>query len=200
MLTTAAATFLAVSSAVIPVTGTDEIPARVEVVTVNGSGCPAGTAETSAGGNTFSVSYRAFFAQAGGGANPVDSRKNCQVNVRVSLPPGYTYGLAGTTYTGFAHLEAGASALHRVSLYFQGTSPTVALNFPFTGPLTDEWRTDYRPHPTEIVYSPCGDSRNLNINAELRVSTSDPAKRSFLLADASRGIVRAKYDFAVKPC
>ncbi|SDZ00628.1 protein of unknown function [Amycolatopsis xylanica] len=198
MLTTAAATLLAVSSAVVPATGTDEVPASVEVASVNGSGCPAGTADTSASGNTFSVSYRAFFAQAGGGANPADSRRNCQLSLRVSLPPGYTYGLAATSYTGFAHVEEGASALHRVSFYFQGTSPTVAVDHPFTGPLTGEWRSDYRP--AEIVYSPCGDDRNLNINAELRVRTTDPSKRSFLVADASRGALRAKYEFAVKPC
>ncbi|WP_370947084.1 DUF4360 domain-containing protein [Amycolatopsis sp. cg5] len=200
MLTTAAATFLAVSSAMVtPVTPvTDEVPVGAEVVTVNGSGCPAGTAETSISGNTFSVSYRGFFAQAGGGASPVDSRRNCQLSVRTSLPPGYTYGLAATSYTGFAYLEAGVSALHRVSLYFQGTSSTVAVDRPFTGPLAGEWRSDYRP--AEIVYSPCGDSRNLNINAELRVATTDPAKRGFLVADASRGVLRAKYDFVTKRC
>ncbi|WP_433260551.1 DUF4360 domain-containing protein [Actinosynnema sp. CS-041913] len=175
---------------------------RVEAVTANGSGCPAGTAEVSTGTNTFSVSYRAFFAQAGGGAGEVDFRKNCQLNVRVSLPPGYTYGLARTSYNGFAHLEAGATALHRVNFYFQGSTSSTTLNYPFSGPTNDEWRTSYRPDRDEIVYSPCGDDRNLNINAELRVDvgTSDRSKRSFILAEASRGAIHAKYDFTTKSC
>ncbi|RKT54304.1 DUF4360 domain-containing protein [Saccharothrix australiensis] len=206
MLTTAAATLLALST-VVPATGADDLdepapPTRVEVVTVNGSGCPAGTANVSTGTTSFEVDYRAFYAQAGGGADAVDSRRNCQLGVRVSLPPGYTYGLSRMTYDGFTHLEAGARALHRVDFHFQGSSSGKTLEFPYSGPMNDEWRSTYRPTPGEVVYSPCGDDRNLNINAELRVDlgTSDRAKRSLILAESSRGTVRAKYDLVTKRC
>ncbi|WP_235921652.1 DUF4360 domain-containing protein [Lentzea tibetensis] len=202
----AAATLMALS-ALAPVDATDDAdpaapPVRVEVVTVNGSGCPAGTSEVTTRGRTFSVSYSAFFAQAGGGARPTDFRKNCQLNIRVSLPEGYTYGLARSSYNGFAHLEAGATALHRINFYFQGMSSTTYLNYPFSGPMSDDWQSTYRPRPSEIVYSPCGENRNLNINAELRVNlgTSDRTQRSFILAAESNGAVRAKYDFTTKPC
>lgn len=189
MLTTAAAATLLALSTAVPL---EEPAPQVEVVTVNGSGCPQGTAETSSSGRTFSVSYRQFFAQAGGGAGPTDFRKNCQINIRVSVPPGYTYGLARNAYNGFAHLQSGASALHRVSFYFQGSSETTIVNFPFTGPFTDEWRSVYRPNPADIVYAPCGVSRNLNINSELRVNAGTSDRRSFILTEASRGTIRAK--------
>ncbi|MBB5958630.1 hypothetical protein FHS29_005238 [Saccharothrix tamanrassetensis] len=171
-------------------------------MSVNGSGCPAGTADVSAGSTTFSVSYRAFVAHAGAGADAADSRKNCQLNLRVSLPPNHTYGLARTSYNGYAHLEPGATALHRINIYFQGSSNNTTLNFPFAGPMSDEWRSTYWPNPDDIVYSPCGGDRNLNINAELRVDlgTSDRAKRSFILAESSSGAVRTRHDFTTKPC
>ncbi|GGP44668.1 DUF4360 domain-containing protein [Saccharothrix coeruleofusca] len=204
MLTTTAATLLAVS-ALIPIGSTADAEAptpRVDVVTVNGSGCPAGTAEVSATGRTFTVSYSSFFAQAGDGADPVHLRRNCQLSIRVSLPANYTYGLARLSYNGFAHLEAGATALHRVSTYFQGTSPTTRLDTPFTGPMSREWTATYRPAPADIAYSPCGADRNLNINAELRVSpgNSDPSRRSFIAAESSSGTFTTKYELTTRPC
>lgn len=204
MLTTTAATLLAIT-ALVPTSAPDDPEApqvRVEVATVNGSGCPAGTARVSTSGRTFSVSYSAFRAQAGGGADDTDSRTNCQLSLRVTLPQGYTYGLARVSHTGFAHLEAGATALHQVSSYFQGSSTTTTRDFPITGPVDDEWEASYRPNPAEIVYSPCGADRNLNINAELRVDpgTSDQSRRSFITAEAGSGTVGTRYDFATQPC
>ncbi|MEV0677758.1 DUF4360 domain-containing protein [Actinosynnema sp. NPDC050436] len=179
-----------------------EPPGRVEVVAVNGSGCPAGTADASVRGGTFSVTYDAFVARAGAGADPADARRNCQLSVRVDLPPGYTYGLARTTYSGYAHLEAGATALHRVSFYFQGSPVTTSVDFPYRGPMSDRWRSAYRPDPDEIVYSPCGGDRNLNINAELRVDVgnSNPAQRSYIRAESSQGSIQARHEFTVEPC
>ncbi|GLZ30974.1 hypothetical protein Lesp02_31630 [Lentzea sp. NBRC 105346] len=169
-------------------------PAQVEVVTANGSGCRAGTTDISTSGRTFTINYRAFLAQAGGGAGPVEFRKNCQLNLRVSVPAGYTYALARTSYRGFAHLEAGANALHRLNIYFQGMPQTTSVSFPFNGPRSDDWQTTYRPDVASIVWAPCGEARNLNVNAELRVNlgTSDRSRRSFMLAESSRGVVRTK--------
>ncbi len=206
MLTMAAATLLALST-VVTVDGTHglDVPepqTRIDVVVANGSGCPAGTAEISTHGRNFSISYHTFAAEAGSGVDPVDARKNCQLGIQVSLPPGYTYGLARSTYSGYIHLESGATALHRTGFYFQGSSDTTTLDFPFTGPITDQWRTTYRPAPHEIIYSPCGDRRNLNINSELRVDlgNSDRTKRNVIRADSSKGAVHAEYELTTKPC
>ncbi|MEU6153560.1 DUF4360 domain-containing protein [Actinosynnema sp. NPDC047251] len=179
-----------------------DTPGRVEVVAVNGSGCPSGTAEASEHGGTFSVTYDAFVARAGGGADPVDARKNCHLGIRADLPPGYTYGLARTSYTGYAHLEAGATALNQISFYFQGSTASTTLGFPYRGPMSEQWRSVYRPAEGEIDYSPCGDARILNINAELRVDpgSSNPSLRSYIRAESSQGSIRARHEFVVKPC
>ncbi|GAA3862264.1 DUF4360 domain-containing protein [Saccharothrix violaceirubra] len=200
MLTTATAALLALSALVPTQDVPDAPPLRVEVASINGSGCPAGTAEVTTTDRTFSVSYQAFYAQAGGGANPVEFRRNCQLSLRVSLPDDYTYGLARTSYDGFAHIQDGATALNRVSFYFQGGPTTTAINRSFPGPFTDEWRTAYRPDPADVVYSPCGGTRNLNINAELRIDigTADREKPNFVLTEASRGGLRA--EFTTKHC
>ncbi len=195
MLNTAAAALVALS-ALAPTTGAaEEAPvARVEVATINGSGCPAGDAEVTPDGRTFTIGYHSFLARAGGGSSPVDTRKNCQVNIRVIVPAGYTYGLARTTYEGYAHLQEGATALNRVSTYLQGMSSTAIVNHPFTGPFSDDWTTYYRPDSTEIQWSPCDSPRNINVNAEVRVNpgSSDPDRLNFAIVESSRGVVWVK--------
>ncbi|MET8758854.1 DUF4360 domain-containing protein [Lentzea sp. NPDC004782] len=194
MLNTAAAALVALT-ALAPIDAAEEEPtATLEVVTVNGSGCPAGDADVATTDRTFTISYHTFLARAGDGSSPVDMRKNCQVNIRVSVPDGYTYGLARTTYEGYAHLQDGATGLSRISTYLQGTSPTAAVTQTFTGPFSDDWQTSYRPSSTEIQWSPCGSPRNINVNGEVRVmlGSADPDRLNFAIVESSRGVVRVR--------
>ncbi|MDT7790109.1 MAG: hypothetical protein QOF58_8528 [Pseudonocardiales bacterium] len=194
MLSTAAAALVALS-ALAPVGAAEEEPtAALEVVTVNGSGCPAGDADVKSDDRTFTIGYHTFLARAGGGSSPLDQRKNCQVNIRVNVPAGFTYGLARTTYEGYAHLQDGATALNRVTTYLQGMSPNNTVSNTFSGPFSDSWTTYYRPDATEIQWSPCGSPRNININAEVRVTlgSADPDRLNFAIVESSRGAVRVR--------
>lgn len=144
----------------------------VEVVTVNGSGCPAGTgtATTSQGGSSLTVTSPQYYAWTGESASSPDSRKNCQLSLRVHRPLGWTYAVDRVESTGFAYLVAGASAVSRVSHYFQGTAATTAAARTFTAPAADGWQSTDRVEVAALVYAPCDADRNLNINTELRVS------------------------------
>ncbi|ANZ34718.1 hypothetical protein BBK82_00115 [Lentzea guizhouensis] len=189
MLNTAAA--LLALSALVPVEAEEPAP-HIDVVTVNGSGCPAGDADVTTDGRDFTIGYHTFLARAGGDSSPTDFRKNCQVNIAVDVPDGYTYGLSRTTYTGYAHLHPGATGLNRVSVYLQGSSATDTVERSFTGPVSAGWQTAYRP--ADVLWAPCGTKRNININAELRVTlgSADPDRLNFLIAESSRGTVRVK--------
>lgn len=193
MLNTAAAALVALS-ALAPADAAAEPTAAIDVVTVNGSGCPAGDADVQTSGRTFTIGYHTFLARAGGGSSPVDMRKNCQINLRVTVPEGYTYGLARTTYEGYAHLQAGATALNRISTYLQGSSATATVTQQFTGPFSGDWQTHYRPGSAEIQWAPCGSPRNININAEVRVTlgSADPERLNFAIVESSRGAVRVR--------
>jgi len=192
MLSTAAAALFALSS-LVPADAAEVAPA-VEVVTVNGSGCAAGDADVTTEGRTFTVGYHVFLARAGGGSAPTDFRKNCQLSLRVTVPDGYTYGLARTSYTGYVHLNQGATGLARVSTYLQGSSATRTVSRAFTGPVSDEWQLSYRPGAAETDWAPCGTQRNININAEVRVllGTADPSRLNFANVESSRGAVRVR--------
>lgn len=193
MLTTTAAALIALS-ALVPTEDAAEPAPTLEIVTINGSGCPAGDADVQTDGRTFTVGYHTFLARAGGGSSPLDMRKNCQINIRVHVPQGYTYGLVRTSYEGYAHLREGATGLSRISTYLQGTSSTAVVSQQFTGPFSDSWETNHHPNSTDVQWSPCGSPRNININAEVRVTlgSADPDRLNFAIVESSRGAVRVR--------
>jgi len=172
----------------------------LDVVTVNGSGCPAGSASvTSRADNTaFTVSYNDFLAQAGSGSNAVDSRKNCQINVLVRVPAGFTYAIARADYRGFAHLQAGATALQIAHYYIMGQSPTAESRHTFYGPMHGDWRAV--DEADALIWAPCGVASNLNINTELRVDAGSSGASSFVTMDSTRGAVRTVFNFSWREC
>ncbi|SDZ15788.1 protein of unknown function [Micromonospora pattaloongensis] len=187
---------------------TDPVPPQrieIDVITVNGSGCPAGTAAVAvAPDNTaFTVTYSEYLAQVGVGAKPTDARKNCQLALQVQVPSGFTYAILQADYRGYAFLASGATATQRANYYFQGNSPTVYKSHPFSGPLDDNWQTTDTSEVASLVYAPCGELRYLNINTELRVAagTSDITKTtSFVSMDSTDGSINTTYHFAWKRC
>ncbi|MCQ8768401.1 DUF4360 domain-containing protein [Streptomyces telluris] len=199
----AAASFAPSSAATDGVPPPDRVV--IDVMSVNGSGCPAGTAAVAvAPGNTaFTVTYSKYLAQVGVGAKPTDFRKNCQLGLNIHVPQGFTYAIAKADYRGFAHLESGAVGMERASYYFQGMSHTTSVSHRFTGPLDDNWQTTDVTDAAEVVYAPCGAQRLLNVNTELRVSagSSDPANStSFMEMDSTDGSVSTLYHFSWKEC
>jgi hypothetical protein len=187
---------------------TSEVPPekiRVSIQTVNGSGCPLGTAAVAvAGDNTaFTVTYSDYLAQVGVGSEPTDIRKNCQLNLDVHVPQGFAYAIARVDYRGFAHLENGASGLQKASYYFQGSSRTASQSHQFSGPYSDNWQTSDSTEYSALVWAPCGEDRNFNINSELRVNagTSNVNETtSFMAMDSTDGSVNTVYHFAWKKC
>jgi hypothetical protein len=177
----------------------------VTVATVNGSGCPAGTAAVapSPDNTAFTVTYSDYLAQVGVGAKPTDFRKNCQLSLRIHVPQGFTYAIAQADYRGFASIERGARASQRASYYFMGQSATTAVTHNFTGPLSDDWQKTDQTEVAELVWAPCGEDRNLNVNTELRVyaGTSNPrTTTSFMTMDSTDGSVSTLYHFAWRTC
>jgi hypothetical protein len=155
----------------------------VEVVTVNGSGCPSGTATSSVSDDAkeFFVSYDSFVVRVGVGAAGTDFRRNCQLNLRIHVPEGYSYAITGVDHRGFAALAAGASAVVRTVYYFSGQSASTSITHSLGGPFHGYWIDNARVWSWD--FSPCGAERNLNINTSLRMSvgTSNPATTSSLM-------------------
>lgn len=177
----------------------------IDVVTVNGSGCPLGTAAiaVSEDNTAFTVTYSNYLAQVGVGAKPIDFRKNCQINLLVHVPNGFTYAVAQVDYRGFGSIAQGAIGVEKASYYFQGMSPTAAVSHAVPGPYEDNWQFTDTTDLIAMSYLPCGELRNLNINTELRVTagTSDlTSTTSFMSMDSTDTTISTVYHFAWKQC
>ena len=176
----------------------------IELATVNGSGCREGTAEVAvAPDNTaFTVTYSEYLAQVGPGAPPTAFRKNCQLNLRVHVPNGFTYAIVQADYRGFAFLQPGAWGQERANHYFQGMPQTSQRTHQFGGPFNDNWQATDRTEYADLVWAPCGEKRNFNINTELRVNagTSNPQATSFMAMDSTDASVNTLYHLAWQAC
>jgi hypothetical protein len=175
--------------------------AQVVIKTINGSGCPVGTAgaTVSPDNSTLTVKYDAYTAQAGGNAGPTDARKNCQLVLDVKAPASYTYALFGLDHRGHASLPAGATATIKSDYYFQGTTDDVFQSHSLTGPYEDDWAVSDSVPDNRLVWAPCGSQRYLNVNTSLRVSAGSGNSAS-VVAMGSTDVPGTSYRLIWKRC
>ena len=177
----------------------------IDVVTVNGSGCPAGSAAIamSTDNTAFTVTYSKYLALVGVGATSTDLRKNCQLNLIVHVPTGFTFAITSVDYRGYANIVKGATATERANYYFQGQTATAYTSHTFTGAYDNDWLTSDSVAIASQVWSPCGAQRNLNINTELRVAagTSNTKTTTSMIAmDSTDGEINTIYHFGWNQC
>lgn len=156
----------------------------VAVGSVNGSGCPAGTVTTTVAsdGSSVTASYTAFTAKAGAGSTPTEFRRSCLLSIQI-VAPGQTWAVTSATEHGTVDVPAGGTGVQRTSYYLQGSSATTPIDHSATGPLSGAWdQSDPAPFT-----APCGTTRNLNVNVELRVTTAGGAAASLSLNGATPG-------------
>ncbi|MFI0412468.1 DUF4360 domain-containing protein [Actinomadura sp. 3N508] len=175
----------------------------IEIATVNGSGCPAGTAAVAVSDDkeAFTVTYSDYTVMAGGGAASTDFRKNCQISMKVHVPQGFTYAISNTDYRGFASLPAGATGVQKASYYFQGQQQTAAKTHTLRGEYADNFQFTDTNDVGQMVWKPCGEERNFNINTELRVTKgSNPEEMAFMAMDSADGSIKTIYRFEWMKC
>ncbi|MFC4052174.1 DUF4360 domain-containing protein [Actinomadura syzygii] len=208
-ISAASAAALALTSGLVPsAAASTRTPAAgpsgvtIDIVTTNGSGCAVGTtsATLSPDAGAFGIGYTAFTAQAGGSSKPTDARRNCQLNLRIRVPEGFTYAVSGIDHGIHASLQTGAKATYKSSYYFQGAQQTEGRSAELSGPSSNFKFTDVIPE-SNFVWKPCGVERNFNVNTELRVDmgASDGTKVSSVSMNSGDG-GSTVYRLAWKSC
>lgn len=174
----------------------------IDLVAMAGSGCRPGTADVavSPDNTAFTVIYSDYLAQVGPGVPVADGRKNCQINVLVHVPQGFTFAIAKVDHRGYALLERGATAMQRANYYFQGMTQGSFVTHPLSAPLDDNWIATDEVEVAAMVWRPCGELRNLNINTELRVNKGTSTGTSFVTMDSTDGDIRTIYHFNWRRC
>ncbi len=162
-------------------------PVTVDVVSVSGDGCPAGTTSVamSPDNEAFTVTYSDFLVQSG--------KKSCTIELRINHAEGYTYGIAATDYRGFAHLTDKTKGVVRNDYHFPGF-PTRHSMHTYQGPMSDNWYvTDT---PGTVSHGPCKDRKPLTVETELKVT----GKGSFMTMDSTDSSVSTTFRLAWKRC
>ena len=172
----------------------------VQLQSVNGSGCPVGSTAVSAPNDTtFTVTYDSYLVDAGNGAPATDFRKNCQLNVLVGVPAGFTYGIVSEQYRGFAALDTGARGLLLTSYYFSGISGTYYANHTLFGPMNGIYESD-DAQPV-ITWAPCHFTGTMNVNTSLQVfKGKNPSFFNELTMDSTDVHIATYFHLAFKTC
>jgi hypothetical protein len=172
---------------------------RVRSISFAGSGCPAGTVyqTVSADYQAFRLHFDSFIAETGPGVSIREKRKNCQVSIDFSAPSGWSYAIASVEYQGYVALGSGTTATQKSSYYFQGQSATASLQSNFYGPRFGDYRIRDTLGITSYVWSPCGLTRALNINAQVLVQGYG---RGLITLDQTKGFVAHVYGMQWRRC
>jgi Domain of unknown function (DUF4360) len=59
-------------------------------------------------------------ASIGTGVAVTENRKNCQINLDLRYPSGFTYSVLNTQFRGYADLAAGVTGVQSATYYFSG--------------------------------------------------------------------------------
>jgi hypothetical protein len=172
----------------------------VQLESVNGSGCPVGSTAVSAPTNTeFTVTYANYLADAGNGASPGDFRKNCQLDVLVGVPAGWTYGIVSEQYRGFASLGTGAHGMLQTTYYFSGMSGSFNANQSLFGPTNSKYELDAAQRI--FTWAPCHFTGTMNVNTSLQVFRgTDPTDFDEITMDSSDVGIATYFHLAFQQC
>ena len=176
---------------------------RIVGITYAGSGCPAGSV-----GNNVSPDFQAFTllfdqyqAAAGPGVPFGQKRKNCQVNVSMDIPNGWSYTLFTVDTRGYVSLQPGVRAMEQSTYYFQGQQLTGREQTVIYGPTDRNYQATDQITMANQVWSPCGVVRSLNINTEVRVDNSAaPNNQGMMTVDSIDGQFKLIYGIRWRRC
>jgi len=173
-------------------------------ITANGSGCPIGSvgSDISPDAKAFTLTFSDYQAEMGPGIPLSESRKNCQVSVAMNIPQGWSYTLLKVDYRGFATLDPGVIGQQRSTYYFQGASGRTNSGSLFTnmyGPYSKDFIVSDDIEIQDLVWSPCGVTRSLNINTEVRLQ-GPRGSRGYITQDSIDGELTQTYLISWRRC
>jgi len=173
------------ASAGLPLTALADAPSNVRVRSFSyaGSGCPSGSL-----GQSISADYRllnlhfdSFIAEVGLGVPMFEARKNCQINIDLDYPRGWSFSIDSVDYRGYASLDRGVTGALSTAFFYTGSGQTARLQTTFSGPLNADYQVRDQLGLSARVWSPCGVNRALNLNALVRLDNNRNRRGSGLL-------------------
>ena len=174
---------------------------RFRSISYAGSGCPAGSVAQNVSPDrlAFTLLFDSYMAEVGPGIPLSNSRRNCQLNIDLEYPAGWSYTLFAIDYRGYASLEPGVRGTQKSTYYFQGQSISPSVQSDLVGPRTQDYH--YRDTFSTTAWSVCRVFRSLNINSQVRVDNSrSPSASGLMTVDSIDGQVVHTYGIGWRNC
>ena len=168
-----------------------------------GSGCGVGTVaeNISPDAKAFTLVFSNYAAEIGPNVPRVENRKFCNILVDLKVPSGWSYSLFRVDYRGYVNLDAGVQGVQQSSYYFQGLSVgTRPFRTVFNGPIDRNYQTKDALALEASNWSPCGVSRALVLQTEVRLTSSQRRAQGIITTDSINGEVEHKYGVQWKRC
>lgn len=182
-----------------------DAPEYVNIKTIahGGSGCPQDTVGqlVASDRKSFTLLFDEFVVEAGPGVDANEKRKNCQISIDLEFPSGWTYSVVGFDYRGYASLDSKVDGKITSKYYFQGSALHKEFSTTLDGSMDDDYLASDTFGVDAISWSPCGDTRALNINTEIFVDNSRKKRNYGLMTvDSLDGSVKQEYRLQWQRC
>lgn len=166
-----------------------------------GTGCPAGSASVtlSPDSKAISIIFDEFIVEAGGNSGKTVARKNCNLAIPIKVPGGFSVSIVDIDYRGYVSLPSRSEARFTAEYFFAGQRGPVYQKR-FVGQTDEDFLLSNRLGLQANIWSPCGQSVNLRVNASMLVRTNSQRADSIAMvdsADVSAGLV---YHFKYRRC
>jgi len=169
--------------------GPDPSEVYINSISYGGTGCPQGSVGSfiSADRQTFTLIFDSYVASIGPGVAVTNNRLNCQLNLDLQYPAGFQYSVLGTEFRGYAGLDAGVTGVQQATYYFSGSSTQVSTSTTFKGPTSGDYEISDTIPFTSTIFSPCGAALPLNINSQVRLTSTVTSATGILTDDSIDG-------------
>ncbi len=171
---------------------------RIEAPDFVGNGCNRGTASAAItdDGQTLSILFDNYIAEAGGNLRQRNDRKACNVLIPIVVPRGYSVAVFKVDYRGFNSLPNGAESQFAVDYFFGGRlGPRNTQRF--VGPLENDFTTNNNLSGANLEWSRCG-GRTMVLRAHSVLKVSTNAQREQTLAAVDSADVQASMTYHLR--
>jgi len=193
---------IAAPAATTSAAGPDPTEVYINSISYGGTGCPQGTVGSfiSADRQTFTLIFDSYVASIGPGVPVTSNRLNCQLNIDLQYPSGFQYSVLGTQFRGYAGLDAGVTGVQSALYYFSGSSTQVTTSTTFKGPTSGDYEISDNIPFTSTIFSPCGAALPLNINSQVRLTSTVSSATGIITDDSIDGKITFKVGVQWQKC
>jgi hypothetical protein len=125
----------------------------------------------------FTLIFDKYYATMGPGIGIEQNRKNCQINVALRFPKGWSFSVFSSQFRGYVQMDKGIHGQHVSTWYFSGQTQQVKIQSDFYGPADRDYLTNDSVGVT--AWSPCGMSAMLNVNSQVRMFNEGGARDAY---------------------